>query len=312
CYFSAVKLLSRLEALQSKIRTLRSLATPEAIQFVEDQLRHENGALELKIEHIRQNIVNKELVFGVFQYRIPARKAPEAVSGEPGESLEPKLSANQEAVTETTTPAPKAATVKTKTKLERGGEGKGVTKRVANGNAQSRTDGEGPVDVGRLDMRVGRIVEVERHPNADSLYVEKVDLGEGRLRTVVSGLVKFVPIEALQNRVGIFLCNLKPVKMRDVESEAMLMCASAPESDGVEPLTIDSDSVALGDSVVVPGYTHNPDDQLKPKKKVFEQVKPDLRVNENGFATYKGACWTLKNTPTAFIKAEKLRGVPIA
>lgn len=56
----------------------------------------------------------------------------------------------------------------------------------------------------------------------------------------------------------------------------------------------------------------NPDDQLKPKKKVFEQVKPDLRVNENGFATYKGACWTLKNTPTAFIKAEKLRGVPIA
>lgn len=47
----------------------------------------------------------------------------------------------------------------------------------------------------RLDFRVGQIVDVKKHPDADTLYVEEVDLGEGRNRTVVSGLVNHIPIE---------------------------------------------------------------------------------------------------------------------
>lgn len=46
------------------------------------------------------------------------------------------------------------------------------------------------VDVSRLDFRVGRIIECARHPDAESLYVEKVDVGEPNPRTVVSGLVR--------------------------------------------------------------------------------------------------------------------------
>jgi hypothetical protein len=65
-----------------------------------------------------------------------------------------------------------------------------------------------------------------QHPDADSLYVETVDLGNDEERTVVSGLAELVPMEQLQDRLGVFLCNLKPVKMRGVESKAMLMCAS--------------------------------------------------------------------------------------
>jgi len=61
------------------------------------------------------------------------------------------------------------------------------------------------------------------------LYVEEVDLGEGKNRTIVSGLVKHVPIEEMQDRIAIFMCNLKPAKMRGVLSEGMLMCASTPE-----------------------------------------------------------------------------------
>lgn len=56
-----------------------------------------------------------------------------------------------------------------------------------------------------------------------------MDLGEGKNRTIVSGLVKHVPIEEMQNRIAIFMCNLKPAKMRGVLSEGMLMCASTPE-----------------------------------------------------------------------------------
>lgn len=49
-----------------------------------------------------------------------------------------------------------------------------------------------------LDIRVGRIVKVWRHPEADSLYVEEVDVGEAEPRTICSGLVNYIPIEHLQ------------------------------------------------------------------------------------------------------------------
>lgn len=51
------------------------------------------------------------------------------------------------------------------------------------------------VDVSRLDFRVGKIVKVEKHPDADTLYLEQVDVGEGKTRTVVSGLVKHITLE---------------------------------------------------------------------------------------------------------------------
>lgn len=77
-----------------------------------------------------------------------------------------------------------------------------------------------------MDIRVGRIVEISRHPDADALYVEQIDLGEEKPRTIVSGLVNFVPIEKMQNRLVVVLCNLKPAKMRGVESHGMVLCAS--------------------------------------------------------------------------------------
>ncbi|XP_077868575.1 tyrosine--tRNA ligase, cytoplasmic-like [Saccoglossus kowalevskii] len=78
----------------------------------------------------------------------------------------------------------------------------------------------------RLDLRIGKITSVEKHPDADTLYVEQIDIGGGETRTVVSGLQGLVPMEELQDRLVVMLCNLKPVKMRGVESKAMVMCAA--------------------------------------------------------------------------------------
>jgi tRNA-binding EMAP/Myf-like protein len=47
----------------------------------------------------------------------------------------------------------------------------------------------GEVDVSKLDFRIGLITECTRHPDADALYVEKIDLAEGKPRTIISGLV---------------------------------------------------------------------------------------------------------------------------
>ena len=75
------------------------------------------------------------------------------------------------------------------------------------------------ITVARLDFRVGKIVEVEKHPEADSLYVEKIDLGEGKLRTIISGLVKHVKMDDMKDRLVVVLTNLKPAKMRGINSE---------------------------------------------------------------------------------------------
>lgn len=91
--------------------------------------------------------------------------------------------------------------------------------------------------VGMMDIRVGRILSVERHPDADSLYVEKIDVGEPEPRTIVSGLVKYVPADKLANRPVLVLCNLKARNMRGIKSFGMLLCASDKAHENVEPLS---------------------------------------------------------------------------
>lgn len=78
----------------------------------------------------------------------------------------------------------------------------------------------------KLDIRVGKVVEVEKHPEADTLYIEKIDVGEPEPRTIVSGLAKFVPIEEMKGRMVVVLCNLKPAKLKGIMSAGMVLCAS--------------------------------------------------------------------------------------
>lgn len=155
-----------------------------------------------------------------------------------------------------------------------------------------------PVDFGRLDLRVAKILSASRHPNADALYVETIDVGEEKPRNVVSGLVKFVPLEAMSNRMVVLLCNLKPSKIRGVLSEAMVMCASSPEN--VEILEPPPGSVP-GDYINVDGYTRSPDKVLK----VFEEIALDLKTDENLQATYKGIPWTVADKGAVVAKSLK-------
>lgn len=49
--------------------------------------------------------------------------------------------------------------------------------------AEKAPTAEEVVDISRLDLRIGRIVEVQKHPDADALYLEKIDVGEDKPRT---------------------------------------------------------------------------------------------------------------------------------
>lgn len=167
-----------------------------------------------------------------------------------------------------------------------------------------------PVDISRLYMKVGKIIKCEKHPDADALYLEEIECGEEKPRQVISGLVKHIPLDEMQNRNVILLCNLKPAKMRGILSEAMVMCASTPEK--VEILAPPEGAVP-GDLVSVPGFEGKPDELIKPTNKknvsIFDQVAPDLKTNENCFATYKGAIWEVKDKGP--VKAQSLQDVQI-
>ncbi|KAJ2629197.1 G4 quadruplex nucleic acid binding protein [Coemansia sp. RSA 1290] len=131
-----------------------------------------------------------------------------------------------------------------------------------------------------IDLRVGHIVDVEKHPDADALYVEKIDAGEEELRTVVSGLVRFIPIEQMRNRDVVLVCNLKPATMRGVKSYAMVLCATSTDGETVEFVEPPKGSKP-GDRVYFEGFEDGkPEEQLKPKMKVFETIQPGLYTND--------------------------------
>jgi len=174
-------------------------------------------------------------------------------------------------------------------------------------NAPAAATAEEELSASKLDLRVGKITAVNKHPDADSLYVETVDVGEDEPRTVVSGLAGLVPMEELEGRLGVFLCNLKAVKMRGVLSTAMLMCASQESPRAVEPLIVPEGS-APGDRVFFDGCQGEPEPELKPKKKVWERLQPDLHINASLCAEWQDQAMITK---LGAIKCTSLKGAPI-
>lgn len=102
----------------------------------------------------------------------------------------------------------------------------------------------------KIDLRVAKIIAIERHPEAEKLYIETISLGEGEEdRQIVSGLVPHYAEEELLNKNIILVANLKPAKLRGVKSEGMLLAAD--EGDIVEVLFVEG--VEPGTRVVLDG-----------------------------------------------------------
>lgn len=98
-------------------------------------------------------------------------------------------------------------------------------------------------DFDKLDLRVGRVVSCEHHPNADKLYVLQVDLGEDKPRQIVSGLASsYTPGQVIGKNI-VVIANLKPHVFRGVESRGMLLAGkndkeiAVVEVNGLKPGT---------------------------------------------------------------------------
>ncbi|HMQ03933.1 MAG TPA: methionine--tRNA ligase [Pyrinomonadaceae bacterium] len=87
----------------------------------------------------------------------------------------------------------------------------------------------------KVDLRVGEVKAVERVPNADKLLRLEVDLGEERPRQLLAGLAEYYEPEKLIGRKVVVVANLKPRKMRGLESQGMICAASLEDGTGEDP-----------------------------------------------------------------------------
>ncbi|KAK9895345.1 nucleic acid-binding protein [Cystobasidium minutum MCA 4210] len=211
------------------------------------------------------------------------------------------------------TPAQPAQGKKEKKAKKEGAAAEGVEggkpkKEKAAGGGGGGNAAPEPITPGLIDMRVGKIIDVKKHPDADSLYVEQIDIGEAEPRTVVSGLVNYIPIEEMQGKMLIAVCNLKPASMRGIKSFAMVLAATSPdgkEGMGSVELVAPPEGSTPGDRVYFEGFESvKPLEQLPPKKKIFETIQPGFTTLET-----REAAWVDPSDKSKIAKIRTEKGV---
>ncbi|XWX00691.1 hypothetical protein V2A60_008712 [Cordyceps javanica] len=149
-----------------------------------------------------------------------------------------------------------------------------------------------------LDLRVGRVLSITKHPSARKLYVSAVAAGDSpgdrgtfqyrgqTCRTVCSGLNGLVPLEELQGRKVVVVRNVKHVGMCGIVSTAMFFAAvSETEDEGhrrcvVEMVDPPADSKA-GDRVFFQNWEGTPREQISTQKRVWKSVQPGFRTTDD-------------------------------
>jgi aminoacyl tRNA synthase complex-interacting multifunctional protein 1 len=187
---------------------------------------------------------------------------------------------------------------------KKGGEqGKGQQKQQAKGGGkQEQAAPATPRDAYyQLDIRVGKIVKAWKHPDADRLYVEQIDLGEEEPRQVCSGLVEHIPLDQFQGSDALVIVNLKPAEMKKVMSYGMVLAA---KTDKKIELVKPPAGTPVGARVYLQGDDDVewpaplPEIDARNKKSAWAVVAPLLKTNAEGNATLDGKPLVLKNGPT--------------
>ncbi|MBS5799783.1 MAG: methionine--tRNA ligase [Clostridiales bacterium] len=85
-------------------------------------------------------------------------------------------------------------------------------------------------DFAKVELKIGEVIECERVPKADKLLVSKIRIGD-EVRQIVSGIAKYYDPEEFVGKKVVVVTNLKPVKLRGILSEGMVLCASDDEGN---------------------------------------------------------------------------------
>lgn len=105
-----------------------------------------------------------------------------------------------------------------------------------------------------ISLKTAKILSVQKHPHGDKLFVETIDDGSGSERVILSGLVPYFAAEELVGADIILVENLKPRKMRGIESKGMLLASHYTDEAGRERLElVGMPGAATGTPVLLEG-----------------------------------------------------------
>ncbi len=147
-------------------------------------------------------------------------------------------------------------------------QGKGVGKEVEQKAGQGTKQGTEQETTNKthkklspeiLDLRVAEIKEVKDHPNADKLYVLKIDLGTEQ-RQLLAGLKKYYKMEDLVGKHIIIIANLKPRRIRGLESQGMLLAADDKKQNKI--VLLEAPNSKPGSIVFFDGIEPKPKEQV--------------------------------------------------
>jgi len=156
-----------------------------------------------------------------------------------------------------------------------------------------------------IDLRVARIIKIERHPKADKLYIETLDDGSGSERVIISGLVPFYREDELLGKNIVLVNNLKPAKLRGIESAGMLLAASTKSLEGneiVEVLT--APNAKPGERVLLEGSSiENLEETISKENIDIETFLTIPLYAKDGYAWSEGQRLMVRGEP---IRLEKV------
>jgi aminoacyl tRNA synthase complex-interacting multifunctional protein 1 len=156
-------------------------------------------------------------------------------------------------------------------------------------------------DICKLEFKVGKIVKVWVHPDADKLYCEEIDIGENAPRQIASGLRPHFTEEAMLGQRLLVVSNLKAKNLVGFKSHGMVLCAASTKEDGsefvefVEP----PEGAKVGEVVTFDGLPP-PEPwgaaQVE-KKKVFAACMEGMKTTDDGSAAWNGHVFTTSAGP---------------
>lgn len=151
-----------------------------------------------------------------------------------------------------------------------------------------------------IQLKVAKIVSVERNPDSDKLYIEHIDDGTGTDRVIQSGLVPYLKESELLGKHVVIADNLAPRKMRGVESRGMLLAADYKNSEGKDCVElITAPWAAPGTKVILEG--DNPDAEKPAEISADTFFRIEIKVvNKNVEISGKKLAADGKNLSTEF------------
>lgn len=159
----------------------------------------------------------------------------------------------------------------------------------------------------RLCLRVGLIKNCKYHPSASNLYLEEVDIGESSTLQIISGVVKYIPLQQMQNRKVVVLCNIKPSTLRGVTSQGMLFGVANDDHSQVELLDPPRNA-KVGEIIQIEGCKWNPDPVLD-YKVLFPEIEHQLETTWDCVASFNGIPFMTSAGP---VTVKSLAGFKVA